>query len=767
MSSAEALFQRNKQLYVEEEKKLEALISDNFFLDVFQKWLNNNISQLDVQYERCEQQLSELQQNVVASEGTFWCSKTIIEHCNLHMAEKRLVKRGEYLEDHAKLPELIQLVSCLQQIKSHSFMTPKQRSFMEDVEKELQRVVFTPRELTFIINALQTKLQDDGNTRKVFGNLTAFQKTIEDLSPDIDQCEQLLEGAIANGEMGVAEDVSRRQLEIYEHILRLITDQYPAISNYFSEARNSDRGRRWAIFRMANKDITTVIEGKYRQVEACEEDMVKMRDQLENYNRDDSEQRMRYERDRIESDQFLQENKEKQQSVWNRVFELYKELEGCVSELSSLASLRRREVDRRLQVEEREAGRRSGHESFIQAAAAHAQKLQDTIENALACKDVAQALNGFVLDGCDTITAKYDKQQNALSDMLRLVQQHHFRRFSDFYIAASRYLYRKERKLEQIEAEMDNNDMKRELRADSLDSEAKGYAEANTHLALRRREVAQEVLHLRHKLEKVEKAVGPTLRSFDFAGVSYTHPQEIVSKMNMNRWSTILDLREAVDPAIPKMERIRREEIETLEKLRTFFDAQESAKQQRPLRLPGKSKNVPQSTLIKRVHELLQKPLFPSSDGGTSPSSESQRGAMVSSTVATTLPGASTAVSSSDGSAARPSASYLPRSSNADQGKYASYGSGERKDKQAAEASDKGADTNAPFLPSLPLRMEGSSFKALYSYKARAPDELSFEEGHKIVCISRAPEEGWFKGVCNQRTGLFPINYVEPCRDDA
>ena len=56
-----------------------------------------------------------------------------------------------------------------------------------------------------------------------------------------------------------------------------------------------------------------------------------------------------------------------------------------------------------------------------------------------------------MLDGCENIAQKYDKQQNALSEMLQLVQQHHFRRFSDYYIAASRFLYRKERKLNQLE----------------------------------------------------------------------------------------------------------------------------------------------------------------------------------------------------------------------------------------------------------------------------------------------------------------------------
>ncbi|PWU99485.1 putative paraflagellar rod protein 5 [Trypanosoma cruzi] len=508
-AAATTLFQRNKRIYVQEEDKLEGVVSDESFQQKFHQWLDATIAQLDLQFESCEQLLSELQQSVAVESGSYWCSKTIIQHCNLHMSEKRLIVAGKNMEQHPTLPELVSLISSLQQLKVQAFISPKQRRFIEECESELKNVVFESRELLFINNALKTKLRDDGNTRGVFGDLTEFQNAIEDLSPDIDQCEQLLEASIANGEMGLAEDISRRQLEIYERILTLITDQYPIITNYYTDSRDSDRRRRWAIFRMADKDISAVIEGKYRQIEACEEDLMKIKEQIENYNNDDSHQRKRYEADRNLSEEFLQKNKEKQQSVWNRIFELYEELRRCQTELTKLARQRRREVDRRLQMEEHEAGRRSGHESFIKAAAEHAQRLQGMINNSLAAKELATALNNFVLDGCDSITSKYDKQQNALSEMLRLVQQHHFKRFSDYYIAASRYLYRKERRLEQIEKEIESNEMKKEMLSDRLDTNAKRYAELNNNLLLKRREVSQEVLFIRHKLEKAEKAIEP------------------------------------------------------------------------------------------------------------------------------------------------------------------------------------------------------------------------------------------------------------------
>jgi hypothetical protein len=793
MTAAASLFERNKRIYLDEESKLHSIVSNDQFLRTFQSWLDQSISQLDFQYERCEQQLSELQQHVSVPKGTFWNSKSIIEHCNLHMAERRLAKRGKDLgcddddddgDEHAQLPDLIQLVSTLQKTKSHTFITAKQRRFIEQCEKELKSVVFEPRDLTFITNALQTKLIDDGNTRGVFGDLTAFQNTIEELSPDIDQCEQLLEASIANGEMGLAEDISKRQLEVYEHILRLITDQYPIISNYYSESRNSDRRRRWAVFRMADRDIAAVIESKHRQIEACEEDMLKIQEQMANYNDDDAQQRKRYEADKTESDQFLQQNKEKQQGVWNRIFALFQELQTCSSELTTLAEQRRKEVERRLQMEEREAGRRSGHESFLQAAAEHAQKLQDTIDNAAAARDVATALNDFVLDGCDSIAAKYDKQQNALGDMLRLVQEHHFKRFSDYYIAASRYLYRKERRLEQIDEEMRTNDMQRELFSDSLNPRAKEYAEANQRLSLRRHEVAQEVMHVRHKLERAERAVTPTLRSLDLANTAYVHPREIVEKMNLSRWSTMLDYRTMLNSSGEGDAELQKEAA-AIEELRAELDAQKATTRSRqllqgasgvrivsttPLGAVGgtcntksgagdaaaaattpallaqssslKKKQAP-SRFVERVHAMLQRD---ERQQQQQPQSLQQRPGAAT-------PSSSTAAKNSTNGAAvaaAPTTSVLSPSRLSTR----------------TNNNDGPMSAAAPVSPAPPpSHIEGATFQALFSYRARAPDELTFEAGQLIICISRAPEEGWFRGVCNQRTGLFPINYVEPVRD--
>ncbi|KAK0134716.1 Src substrate cortactin [Merluccius polli] len=54
----------------------------------------------------------------------------------------------------------------------------------------------------------------------------------------------------------------------------------------------------------------------------------------------------------------------------------------------------------------------------------------------------------------------------------------------------------------------------------------------------------------------------------------------------------------------------------------------------------------------------------------------------------------------------------------------------------------------------------GQTAKALYSYQGEANDEISFEVDDIITNIEMV-DEGWWKGYCGGRNGLFPAAYVQ------
>ncbi|KAJ6651517.1 hypothetical protein lerEdw1_020852 [Lerista edwardsae] len=54
----------------------------------------------------------------------------------------------------------------------------------------------------------------------------------------------------------------------------------------------------------------------------------------------------------------------------------------------------------------------------------------------------------------------------------------------------------------------------------------------------------------------------------------------------------------------------------------------------------------------------------------------------------------------------------------------------------------------------------GLSAVALYDYQGDGDDEISFDPGDTITDIEQV-DEGWWRGRCHGRDGLFPANYVE------
>ncbi|XP_060732710.1 abl interactor 2a isoform X3 [Tachysurus vachellii] len=72
------------------------------------------------------------------------------------------------------------------------------------------------------------------------------------------------------------------------------------------------------------------------------------------------------------------------------------------------------------------------------------------------------------------------------------------------------------------------------------------------------------------------------------------------------------------------------------------------------------------------------------------------------------------------------------------------------------EYSDPYAEEDPPWAPCAYLE----KVVAIYDYTQDKEDELSFQEG-AIIYVIKKNDDGWYEGVINGSTGLFPGNYVE------
>lgn len=73
-------------------------------------------------------------------------------------------------------------------------------------------------------------------------------------------------------------------------------------------------------------------------------------------------------------------------------------------------------------------------------------------------------------------------------------------------------------------------------------------------------------------------------------------------------------------------------------------------------------------------------------------------------------------------------------------------------------------------LPNRPNRLTGNTARAMYSYTAAIPEELSFSKGD-ILAVLRLQDDGWWeaevkessKGTRGGGIGLVPSNYLQRC----
>ncbi|KAL6115185.1 abi2 [Pungitius sinensis] len=80
----------------------------------------------------------------------------------------------------------------------------------------------------------------------------------------------------------------------------------------------------------------------------------------------------------------------------------------------------------------------------------------------------------------------------------------------------------------------------------------------------------------------------------------------------------------------------------------------------------------------------------------------------------------------------------------------------EEEESAVVEYSDPYAEEDPPWAP----RTYMEKVVAIYDYARDKEDELSFQEG-AIIYVIKKNDDGWYEGVMNGTTGLFPGNYVE------
>eukprot|EP00759_Apiculatamorpha_spiralis_P034475 PhF_6_TR35441/c0_g1_i1/m.51681 len=724
-------YQQHKNSFLSVDDSMHQLMTSRDFLDTFAAWLQGLTHQYDSKFNSALQHMHVLRQNVCVNTVDYWSSHMLVKHCSLTLDQPRLTKGARRDID---LGDALKLMTTFHNVKTSKLMTAAQAQFVDGIEGQLKDVSLDAREIRILENALEAKLSDDVTRHNSRLDIDRYQQTIKEIMPDIETCEQLLDAATLNGDMALAEEIAQNQLLIYERLVALSSEQYPILKQKEYDFADQARRRRWQIFRLANGDVGRVVSERQRLVEACRDDERKIHQQITSYTQDNINQTKRYHFDIAESDRFLEENKKAQQTLFNRLHEMVQEFEECHSEMSRLSQLRKQETQRRLDVEEREAGRRAMHDSFLNVAAEHIRSLQELAHRAEHAISLCKAVESFILEGTESLAKRHDERHDYMKDLMQGVQKQTMRHFTDYYLAMGRLRYRRLQKKRSLEERLRSIHMKLELACETYDPQAKKHAldanEAKQHL----RVAEEQVTEITKRMNKAKHYFEPVLTSLREYGIDLPHPDDILEKINYERTERMLDYREAVitDDSVPN------DELKYIEEQRTEL---KSAQMKRTA-----------AKQDEKTKSIVRVPQPPATNATTRNSNVRalERYNTLCKDIDTKKDNVAAAINvnrmSFSGDVGVEASQTTPN-----------YTSSLLKHAQQQRTSE----ARAPKTTAVRGTMEGKTVVALYGYKPKDNgDELSFGKGDRIVCIGATGEDGWYYGICNQRAGVFPGNYV-------
>eukprot|EP00760_Papus_ankaliazontas_P015383 PhM_4_TR16492/c0_g1_i1/m.35393 len=739
-------YQQTKASLATVDNALRATVTSKDFLDSFQAWIMTTKHQFDAKYTSSAQLLTLLRHNIYVPPGDYWNTKMLARHCNLSLDQKRLLPETtqQPAEERTSLADAIKLTSVLNALKHSKLLSQRQGDTIEAIEGQLKNVILDNSELRLLYNALATKLNDDVTRHNARHDIERYQQAIAEIAPDLENCEALLEAATLNGDMALAEEIAYNQLATYERVVALCSEQYPVLRQKEYDLYDAQRRRRWSIFRLASADVGTVLSKRQRVGEACREDERKIRAQMHSYTQDHQNQTKRYNFDISESDRFLEENRRAQQSILNRIHEMFEEFQQCHEEMVRLSDMRDMEVQRRLEAEEREAGRRSTHEAFLRCSAAYIKELQATAENADRGVHLCDSLGELILEGSDSLAKRYDVRHNQMHTLLLEVQKQTFKHYTDYYLALGRLQYRRQQKLDRINTRLKELMMHLELASETYDIGAKKFSLEAQELKELRREVEDDITKIKKKMSAAKAQFEPIYDSLQQNKIHVVHPQSLVDRVNTERGERMLDFR---DVLLQQTTMDKEMETETMLIEENRAIAKETARQ--------RTSHKDQSTV-----RSLKVPQPPSAHMTASGRHQTARALdryqalckdLDKNPTPPTLAGSQQRTPAID-----PMFPKAPGQQKLSEAATPVIGSGQSSRRGSVQSHNRPKATAGSDVRNL----EGKTVIAMYNYSAQESDELTFQKGDRMVCISAGEEDGWYYGMLNLRTGMFPVNYV-------
>ncbi|CUG93020.1 paraflagellar rod protein 3, putative [Bodo saltans] len=485
--------------------------------------------------------------------------------CGLEMSQRELYRP----EDKAQFMDIIGVKKVLQDLKqnrnktrivSFTQMIDNSIAKVEKVEEELRRSQLDATQLAQVPTRTLKQIEDIMNVTQIQNALASTDDQIKTQLAQLEKTNEIQNVAMHDGEMQVAEEQMWTKVQLQERLIDLIKDKFRLISK--CEDENAPFKKIYEVQKQANQETSQMKDAKRRLKQRCETDLKHIHDAIQKADLEDAEAMKRYAAGKEKSERFAKENVEKQEEAWNKIQDLERQLQ-------KLGTERFEEVKRRIEEIDREEKRRVEYAQFLEVASQHKKLLELTVYNcdlAIRCTGLIEEM---VSEGCASVKARHDKTNQDLATLRIEVHKEHLEYFRMLYLTLGSLIYKKEKRLEEIDRNIRTTHIQLEFCVETFDPNAKKHSDMKKELYKLRVSVEEELAMLKEKQSKGLEEFKESEEALDAAGIEFNHPVDENNEEVLTRRSKMVEYR----AHLSKQEEVKiaaeREEIKRAKLLRS------------------------------------------------------------------------------------------------------------------------------------------------------------------------------------------------------
>ena len=183
------------------------------------------------------------------------------------------------------------------------------------------------------------------------------------------------------------------------------------------------------------------------------------------------------------------------------------------------------------------------YQQFLDVVSQHKKLLELTVYNCDLAIRATGIIEELVAEGCAAIKARYDKTNQELTDLRLQIHQEHLEAFRRLYKTLGQLVYKKEKKLEDIDRSIRATHIQLEFAIETFDPNAKKHSDSKKEQYKLRNQIEEELEMLKDKMASALALFAPSEDALIKAGIDFVHPAEELEDANLTRRSKMVEYR--------------------------------------------------------------------------------------------------------------------------------------------------------------------------------------------------------------------------------